>query len=270
MSGQADARDLLYVRGLLAEAGVEETPELVEALLALRSESSREAPEPTGPLGALLAGTPVPLTRKSKRSRGIILSAALLGTMAAGATGVAANPDFLIRADPVPSVSFTPEDLPTAERTDAPVPVDAAAPDDAAAAVPLPADVVPAPVVDAPPAAADQAAAAEGQPAPAPAPAVAPAAPKAPGGPGKAVQPKPVNPGQGPGTAAVPGPPTGYIPGQNRRADGSVRDTMGPGNGAGINGWEQPGNGQNGRGNSNQGKSGGPGSHHDGWPPGLR
>ncbi|MCQ2000346.1 hypothetical protein [Arthrobacter zhaoxinii] len=114
MSEHPDAQDRLYVRSLLAEAGVEETPELVEALLALRSESRVPVPEPEGELAALFEGAPMPLRPRRKGGRGIILGTALIGAMAVGAGGVAANPDFLVRADPTPIVSFTPE-VPTAE-----------------------------------------------------------------------------------------------------------------------------------------------------------
>ncbi|MCC3296121.1 hypothetical protein LJ756_15985 [Arthrobacter sp. zg-Y411] len=230
MSGQAD--DELYVRGLLAEAGIEESPELVAALLALRRESHGKAPETTGELGGLLAGTPVPLARKSKRTRGIILSAALVGAMAAGATGVAANPDFLIRADPLPSVTFTPQDVPTVEKT-AQEPEAESAAEVQVPAAPLPEQTVPPVAEDAPAAEAPEdgapeslpAPAAEPQPVPAPAPAPAPV-PAWPGTPGTGS--KPGN-GSGAGKAVVPGPQTGHIPGHNRGSGGGLRDTMGPG-----------------------------------------
>ncbi|MCC3274219.1 hypothetical protein MUK71_00930 [Arthrobacter zhangbolii] len=220
MSGQAD--DKLYVRGLLAEAGIEESPELVAALLALRSESHGKAPETTGELGGLLAGTPVPLARKSKRTRGIILSAALVGAMAAGATGVAANPDFLIRADPLPSVTFTPQDVPTVEKA-AQEPEAESAAEAQVPAAPLPEPTVPPVAEDAPAAEAPEEEVTAPVPAPAAAPEPAPAPVPAPGRPGA--------PGTGPGNGkvAVPGPQTGHIPGHNRGSGGGLRDTMGSG-----------------------------------------
>ncbi len=226
MNEHPDAQDKLHVRGLLAETGVEESPELMEALLALRGQARAEAPEPTGKLAALLDGTPVPLASKSKRGRGIILSAALLGAMAAGATGVAANPDFLVRADPAPAISFTPEDAPTPERaTPEPEPEPAvpeaagtaAAPVEVAVPAAQPVAPVPAPAAPAPAAAVPETVVLP-----------APANP-APGGAGL-----PGFPGAGhsdawPGNGAASRPSNGYIPGLNHRADGLVRDTMGPG-----------------------------------------
>ena len=228
MNEHPDAQDKLHVRGLLAETGVAESPELMEALLALRGQARAEAPEPSGRLAALLDGTPVPLASKSKRGRGIILSAALLGAMAAGATGVAANPDFLVRADPAPAISFTPEDAPTLERV-TPEPTPEPAVPEAAAGT-----------ADAPVEAAVEAAEPAAEPdAPVPAPAApAPAAVA----PETAVPPAPAHPAPGgagvpgaghsdawPGNGAASRPSNGYIPGLNHRADGLVRDTMGPG-----------------------------------------
>lgn len=228
MNEHPDAQDRLQVRGLLAETGIDESPELLAGLLALRAEGRGSAPEPTGKLAALLDGTPVPL--KSKRRRGIILSTALVGAMAAGATGVAANPDFLVRADPTPAVSFMPEDAPTLERSTA----EAVAPEETAA-----------PAVQAPDAAAPA-----GPEVPAPAvpvpqdPAPAPAAPAAP-----LPAPAPVeHPGQGlthpggrGGAAQLPVIP---VPEPNHRADGAHRYIMGPGNGAALFGGRDPGWGQ--------------------------
>ena len=228
MNEHPDAQDKLHVRGLLAETGVEESPELMEALLALRGQARAEAPEPSGKLAALLDGTPVPLASKSKRGRGIILSAALLGAMAAGATGVAANPDFLVRADPAPAISFTPEDAPTPERaTPEPTP-EPEAPEAAVGTADAPVEAAVEPAAEE---------AAEPDPVPAPAaPAPAAVAPET------VVRPAPAHPA--PGDAGVPGagrsdawpgngaasrPSNGYIPGLNHRADGLVRDTMGPG-----------------------------------------
>lgn len=239
MGGQADAQDELYVRGLLTEAGVEESPELVAALLALRSQAHTAAPEPAGKLGGLLAGTPVPLVRKSKRTRGIILSAALVGAMAAGAGGVAANPDFLIRADPRPSVTFTPEDVPTVEKAPLESETDAAAEVPAPAALPEPSEAgePSAQPVPADEPAADREAPDAGAPESVPAPAVVPKpvpapAPGRPGTPGTGSGTgtgSGSGAGSGPGKGVGPGPQTGHIPGHNRRADGGLRDTMGPG-----------------------------------------
>ncbi|WP_146359306.1 hypothetical protein [Arthrobacter yangruifuii] len=136
MSEHPDAQDRLYVRGLLAEAGIEETPELVEALLALCCESRTPAPEPEGKLAALLSGAPVPLRPRRKRSRGIVLGAALIGAMAVGAGGVAAAPDFLVQAEPNPAVSFQPESSSMDRSDPGEEPADPAAP--AAEAEPVP------------------------------------------------------------------------------------------------------------------------------------
>ncbi|MCQ1956210.1 hypothetical protein NNX39_06780 [Arthrobacter sp. zg-Y826] len=151
MNEHPETQDKLYVRGLLSEAGVEESPDLVEQLLALRMQSRVPAPEPDGELAALFAGNPVPLRPRVRRGRGIILGAALIGAMGVGAGGVAANPDFLIRADPRPEVTFTPE-APTLQRSEPAAPeavpdplpaaaVPAAEPAPTAAAVPVPAPV---------------------------------------------------------------------------------------------------------------------------------
>ena len=175
MSEHPDAQDKLYIRGLLAEADIEETPELVEQLHALRRQSRVPAPEPVGELAALFAGNPVPLRTRSPRGRGIILGAALIGAMAVGAGGVAANPDFLVRADPTPEVTFAP-DAPTLERAGPASPETATEPV-APAAVPVPGpapigEVVPAPA-PAPEGAPEPEP--EPEPAPDPEPAIAPA-----------------------------------------------------------------------------------------------
>lgn len=122
MSRPPEAQDRLYVRGLLAESEVDESPELVAALLSLRSTGQAAAPDPTGKLADLLAGTPVPLARKPRRGRGMVLGVALIGAMAAGAGGVAANSDFLVRADPEPVISFTPDDAPAVDHVEPQVP----------------------------------------------------------------------------------------------------------------------------------------------------
>ncbi|MDK1326059.1 hypothetical protein [Arthrobacter sp. zg-Y1143] len=256
MSEHPDDQDARYIRGLLTEAGVEESPELLAGLLSLRAQAHTAAPEPSGKLAALLDGAPVPL--KSKHRRGIILSTALIGAMAAGATGVAATQDFLVRADPAPVVSFTPEPAPTAERstTELVVPEETFAPVAAESVPSTPENVAPAP---------------EPVPDPAPVPMPAPAAPVE-AVPAPPVQHAPGYPGSGKDAGKNPGtfdgPPTGYIPGQNRRNDGGVRDTMGPGGGAAamFNGG-QSGNGahnSNGRGHNGQGNNG------YGWPGGGR
>lgn len=232
MSEHLDEQDRLYVRGLLAESGVGETPELVEELLALRSESRAPAAEPVGELAALLAGTPVPLRPRAQRGRGIILGAALIGAMAVGAGGVAANPDFLVRADPSPEVTFTPE-APTLDRAEPAAP-------EKTAELAVPAAVTapePAPIVEAVPVPAPEPA-----PAPAPAPAAVPDPAAAPDDQHEA-RPGPGDDSTrrdqaGPGRQTVPGPPTGYVPDQNRRSDGLVRDTMGPGAGAAAYGGQ--------------------------------
>ncbi|MCC9205524.1 hypothetical protein [Arthrobacter sp. zg-Y769] len=244
MSEHLDEQDRLYVRGLLAESGVEETPELVEELLALRSESRAPAPEPVGELAALLAGTPVPLRPRARGGRGIILGAALIGAMAVGAGGVAAYPDFLVRADPAPEVTFTPE-APTLDRAEPAGPKETAEPVlPAAVTAPEPAPVVEAVPVPAP--------APEPAPAPTPAPAVVPAPPAVPDNQHEA-RPGPGDDGTrrdhaGPGGQTGFGPHTGYVPNENRRSDGLVRDTMGPGAGAAAYGGQVSSRDSNGRG----------------------
>lgn len=257
MSEHPDEGNTLQLRSLLAETGVEESPELLAALLALRAQANTAAPEPSGKLAELLAGTPVPL--KSKRRRGIILGTALIGAMAAGATGVAATQDFLVRADPAPVVSFTPEPAPTLERSPATAPDESLAPAEAAPPSPeiidpaqVPAPAEPAPVV--------------------PAPAVPPAAEQAPE---PRFEPGWGYPGGGKDHGHPDGPPTGYVPGPDRHNDGGVRDTMGPGGAAArINGG-QTGNGRQPENSRSQddGKgpgNGGPGSNSNGRPGGGR
>lgn len=256
MNEHPDAQDRLHVRGLLAETGVEESPELMEALLALRGQARAEAPEPTGKLAALLDGTPVPLASKPKRGRGIVLSAALLAAMAAGATGVAANPDFLVRADPAPAISFTPEDAPTPERaTPEPEPEPAvpeaaagtpAAPVEAAVPAAEPVAPVPAPAEPAPAAVAPET--------------VVPPAPAdpAPGGAGISGFPGAGHPDTWPGNGAASRPSNGYIPGLNHRADGLVRDTMGPG-------WSNGGQGRQVQGPGGPGRNVPNGYGQPGW-----
>ncbi|WP_461169849.1 hypothetical protein [Arthrobacter sp. Z1-15] len=89
----------LGIRHLLAESGTGESPELLEGLRRLRSFRSAPAPKPTGELAALLAETPAPPPQRPPRHRGLILSFALAGAMAAGTTGVAANNDLRLATD---------------------------------------------------------------------------------------------------------------------------------------------------------------------------
>ena len=86
--------DDLAVRRLLSQSEVEESPELLEGLRRLRSFRAAPAPEPSGRLAALLQGSVTPLPKSSRR-RGIALSFALAGAMAAGASGVAASDEVL-------------------------------------------------------------------------------------------------------------------------------------------------------------------------------
>ncbi|MCC3301103.1 hypothetical protein [Arthrobacter sp. zg-Y895] len=248
MNEHPEAQDTLHVRGLLAEAGVEESPELVEQLLALRMQSRVPAPEPDGELAALFAGNPVPLRPRARRGRGMILGAALIGAMAVGAGGVAANPDFLIRADPTPEVTFTPE-TPTLERAEPAAP-EAVTDPLPPAAVPAP---EPAPIVEAVPVPVPVPAP---EPEPAPTPAIVPAPGVEPG--------NPPLPGIGGGKAIVPDPPRGDDLHGNPNAAGrgqdskragadpagdrgSSRQDSGPGNGRGNGGANSHGSGQSGR-----------------------
>ncbi|MCC9174225.1 hypothetical protein [Arthrobacter sp. zg-Y179] len=247
MNQHPEAQDRLYVRGLLAEAGVEESPELVERLFALRLQSRVPAPEPDGELAALFAGNPVPLRPRARRGRGIILGAALIGAMGVGAGGVAANPDFLVRADPRPEVTFTPE-APTLERAKPAAP-EAPSLEQATPAAPAPA-AVPEAAAPAP----------EPTPAPEAVPVQAPAAAPDPAAVPSAVPvPSPDYPGPsgnpGAGSRKDAGPHTGYVPHENRRSDGRVRDTMGPGGGASTYGGsdsQRNNSRQDGHGHSNR------------------
>ncbi|MCQ1986431.1 hypothetical protein [Arthrobacter sp. zg-Y844] len=247
MNEHPEAQDTLHVRGLLAESGVAESPDLVEQLLALRMQSRVPAPEPDGELAALFAGTPVPLRPRRGRGRGVILGAALIGAMAVGAGGVAANPDFLIRADPTPEVTFTPE-APTLERAEPAAPeavTDPLAPAD----VPAP---EPAPVVEAVPVPAPVP-----EPEPEPEQAIVPAPGMDPG--------NPPLPGVGGGKAVVPDPPRGDDLHGNPNAAGRGQDSKragadpagdrgasrqdsGPENGRGKGASNSHGHGQSGRG----------------------
>lgn len=78
------------VHRLLAESNIEESPELLEGLRLLRSFCALPAPEPTGELATLLK-TANPPRQWTQTHRGLILSFALAGAMAAGTTGVAAS-----------------------------------------------------------------------------------------------------------------------------------------------------------------------------------
>ncbi|MBP3035845.1 hypothetical protein J2M53_06190 [Arthrobacter sp. zg-ZUI100] len=86
--------DDLAVRRLLSQSEVEESPELLEGLRRLRSFRAAPAPEPSGRLAALLQGSVTPAP-KSSRGRGIVLSFAVAGAMAAGVSGVAASDEVL-------------------------------------------------------------------------------------------------------------------------------------------------------------------------------
>ena len=251
MSEHPDAQDKLYIRGLLAEAGVAETPELVEHLHALRRQSRAPAPEPDGELAALFAGNPVPLRPRTQPGRGIILGAALIGAMAVGAGGVAANPNFLIRVDPSPEVTFTPE-APTLERAKPAASATAAEPV-VPAAVPAPG---PAPIGEAVPAPAPVPAP-ERAPARAPEPAPAPAIAPAPG----VEQGNPPLPGAGSGNGIGLDPPRGNDQHGGSNAGGRGQDNTRDGaDMSGDRGSSRQGNGQ-GNGRGNEGGHGGTNSH---------
>jgi hypothetical protein len=87
------------IRRLLIESGTAESPELLEGLRQLRSFRALPAPAPTGKLAAMLAEPPAQPRRRSQRHRGLILSFALAGAMAAGTTGVAANNDLRLATE---------------------------------------------------------------------------------------------------------------------------------------------------------------------------
>ena len=87
------------IRRLLIESGTAESPELLEGLRLLRSFRALPAPAPTGKLAAMLAEPPAQPRRRSQRHRGLILSFALAGAMAAGTTGVAANNDLRLATE---------------------------------------------------------------------------------------------------------------------------------------------------------------------------
>ena len=110
MNDDANAPDAL--RRLPDESGVEASPQLMDLLHRLKNTAAKPAPEPWGELAALLAkpgrrrtvdgaaadaGQEPPATEagpaKPRRvqRRGFLLSAALIGAMAAGTSGVAAH-----------------------------------------------------------------------------------------------------------------------------------------------------------------------------------
>ena len=88
-STSSNPSDAEAIRRLLAESGIEETPELSDALTHLRAEARRPAPVPSPELAAFLTPGVTPL-RKSRR-RGYLLGGAIIAAMAAGTTGVAAS-----------------------------------------------------------------------------------------------------------------------------------------------------------------------------------
>lgn len=88
-STSSNPSDAEAIRRLLAESGIEETPELSDALTHLRAEARRPAPVPSPELAAFFTPGVTPL-RKSRR-RGYLLGGAIIAAMAAGTTGVAAS-----------------------------------------------------------------------------------------------------------------------------------------------------------------------------------
>lgn len=99
MNESPETDDDRSIRGLLAESGTRESPELLEGLRVLRSFRALPPPEPTGELAALLAKPAAQPRQRSQRHRGLILSFALAGAMAAGTTGVAANNDLRLATE---------------------------------------------------------------------------------------------------------------------------------------------------------------------------
>jgi len=155
-STSSNPNDAEAIRRLLAESGVEETPEISDALTGLRSEARRPAPEPSPELEAFFTPGVTPIRRISRR-RGYMLGGAIIAAMAAGTTGVAATSGELwVTAEDAPDapvpVNFEQVPAPTpapAEADPAAVPPalpaapEAAAPDPAAE-TPLPDEPVPA------------------------------------------------------------------------------------------------------------------------------
>lgn len=91
MNESPETNEDVNIRRLLAESEIEESPELLDGLRRLRFFRAAPAPEPTGELAALLTEPAVPPRQRQQRHRGLILSFALAGAMAAGTTGVAAS-----------------------------------------------------------------------------------------------------------------------------------------------------------------------------------
>lgn len=91
MNGPGTNDDLADVRRLLAECGIEESPELLSTLLRLREIGRGTPPDPSPELAEQFGAQVLPLNPRPPRRRGFLLSAALIGAMAAGTSGVAAS-----------------------------------------------------------------------------------------------------------------------------------------------------------------------------------
>ncbi|MER2133785.1 MAG: hypothetical protein ABS910_03810 [Arthrobacter sp.] len=136
-SKSSELGDAEAIRRLLAESGVEETPEISGTLVDLRAEARTPPPAPNAELEALFTAGVTPL-RKPSRRRGYLLGGAIIAAMAAGTTGVAAaNGGLWI----------------TAEDAQAPAPVKF---EQVPAPTPAPADTDPATVPPALPAAPEE------------------------------------------------------------------------------------------------------------------
>ena len=127
MSGNEARNDL---RRLLAESGVDPSPELLEALHRLQDAGTGQAPEPQGELAELLdrrtrlRSVDGPKgSRQGSPRRGFLLTAALIGAMAAGTSGVAATlRDHQVTADVADTASQPApmEQVPGAEQAEEP------------------------------------------------------------------------------------------------------------------------------------------------------